>query len=142
MKTVILLVISNIFMTIAWYGHLKYRRKPLALVIVVSWAIAFFEYTFQVPANRIGAEVFSVTQLKIIQEGITLAVFTVIAYVLFHEPLRWNNIVSYALIIAGVYFAFLGQRKEPDVSVQREERVPSSALEKHPVIARTCGRRA
>src|SRR5258705_13149855 len=123
---------SNASMNIVWYGHLKYRNEPLLLVILASWGIALFEYIFQVPANRIGAKKFTVTQLKIIQEGITLAVFTVIAYVLFHEPLRWNNIVSYALIIAGVYFAFLGQRKEPDVSVQREEMSPSSALENIP----------
>ncbi len=142
MKTVILLIISNAFMNIAWYGHLKYRNEPLLAVILASWGIALFEYIFQVPANRIGVEKFTVTQLKIMQEGITLAVFTVIAYVLFHEPLRWNNIISYALIISAVYFAFLGQHKEPDVSVQREERVPSSALEKHPVIAGTFGRRA
>jgi|SRR5882672_3198156 len=105
MKTVILLIISNIFMTIAWYGHLKYRRKPLALVIVVSWAIALLEYTFQVPANRIGAEVFSVTQLKIIQECITLTVFTVFAFLVFRERPHWNNFVSYGLILAAVYFA-------------------------------------
>ena len=107
MRTVILLVISNIFMTIAWYGHLKYKRKPLALVIVVSWAIAFFEYIFQVPANRIGAEVFTVTQLKIMQECITLTVFTVFAFLVFHERPSWNNFVSYGLILAAVYFAFL-----------------------------------
>jgi uncharacterized protein (DUF486 family) len=106
MKTVILLIISNIFMTIAWYGHLKYKRKPLALVIMVSWGIAFFEYTFQVPANRIGAEVFSVTQLKIIQECITLTVFTIFAFLVFHERPRWNNFVSYGLIFAAVYVAF------------------------------------
>jgi hypothetical protein len=106
MKTVILLIISNIFMTIAWYGHLKYKRKPLALVIVVSWAIALFEYTFQVPANRIGAEEFSVTQLKIIQECITLTVFTFFAFLVFRERPRWNNFVSYGLILAAVYVAF------------------------------------
>jgi uncharacterized protein (DUF486 family) len=107
MNTVILLIISNIFMTIAWYGHLKYKRKPLALAIIVSWAIAFFEYVFQVPANRIGAQVFSVTQLKIIQECITLTVFTVFAFLVFHERPRWNNFVSCGLLLAAVYFAFL-----------------------------------
>ena len=106
MITALLLFISNIFMTIAWYGHLKYKRKPLALVIVVSWAIAFFEYFFQVPANRIGAQVFSVTQLKIIQECITLTVFTVFAFLVFHERPRWNNFVSYGLICVAIYFAF------------------------------------
>ena len=124
-------------MTIAWYGHLKYRNEPLLLVIFASWGIALFEYIFQVPANRIGSEKFTVTQLKIMQEGITLAVFTVIAYLLFHEPLRWNNFISYVLILAAVYFAFLGQRKEPEVSIQSEETTPSSASEKDQVIART-----
>jgi uncharacterized protein (DUF486 family) len=136
-KTVILLIISNIFMTIAWYGHLKYRNEPLLLVIFASWGIALFEYIFQVPANRIGAERFTVTQLKIMQEGITLVVFTVIAYLLFHEPLRLNNFISYVLILAAVYFAFLGQRKEPAVSRQSKEPTPSSTAEKDQVIART-----
>jgi uncharacterized protein (DUF486 family) len=124
-------------MNLAWYGHLKYRNEPLLLVILGSWGIALFEYIFQVPANRIGAEKFTVTQLKIIQEGITLAVFTVVAYVLFHEPLRWNNIVSYALIIAGVYFAFLGQRKDPEVGKQNEKLARSCPEEDSRVIARS-----
>ncbi len=106
MKTVILLVISNIFMTIAWYGHLKYKSKPLMWVILISWAIALFEYIFQVPANRIGSQTFTVTQLKIMQECITLVVFTVIAYLIFGEPLKWNNLVSYALIVGAVFFSF------------------------------------
>lgn len=106
MKTVVLLVISNIFMTLAWYGHLKYKSKPLIFVILVSWAVALFEYVFQVPANRIGSQTFSVTQLKIMQECITLVVFTVIAYLLFGEPLKWNNAVSYALIVGAVFFSF------------------------------------
>lgn len=93
-------------MTIAWYGHLKYKTKHLVMVIMVSWAIALFEYIFQVPANRIGSEVFTVTQLKIIQECVTLAVFTVIAYLLFGESLKWNNFVAYALIIGAVCFTF------------------------------------
>ena len=106
MKTVILLIISNVFMTIAWYGHLKYRKEPLILAILVSWAIALFEYTFQVPANRIGAETWSVIQLKIMQESITLAVFTVIAFFVFGQIPRWNNLVSYGLIVGAVYFSF------------------------------------
>lgn len=83
MKTILLLVISNTFMTLAWYGHLKFREKPLWMVILASWCIALFEYMFQVPANRIGSYEFTVTQLKVIQECITLAVFTVIAWLLF-----------------------------------------------------------
>ncbi|HEY6806793.1 MAG TPA: DMT family protein [Pyrinomonadaceae bacterium] len=106
MKTVGLLIISNIFMTIAWYGHLKYKGKPLLVVIVLSWSIAFFEYMFQVPANRLGSQTFTVTQLKIMQECISILVFTVIAYLLFGETLKWNNFVSYALIIGAVFFAF------------------------------------
>src|ERR1700752_940880 len=105
-KTTVLLIISNIFMTFAWYGHLKYKSKPLIMVIVVSWFIALFEYMFQVPANRIGAQMFTVTQLKILQECITLVVFTGIVRVLFGKTLKWNIAVSYLLIIGAVYFAF------------------------------------
>lgn len=107
MRTIVLLVISNIFMTLAWYGHLKHKESPLWLAITASWGLALFEYIFQVPANRFGSEIFSVTQLKIIQECITLAVFTILAYFLFGETLKWNNIVSYALLVGAVYFAFL-----------------------------------
>ncbi len=105
-KTVVLLIISNIFMTIAWYGHLKYKTKPLLVAIVASWSIALFEYIFQVPANRIGAQTFTVTQLKIMQECITLTVFTVIAYLLFGQSIRWNHVVSYLLLVGAVYFSF------------------------------------
>lgn len=106
-KAVLLLVVSNVFMTLAWYGHLKFKQSPLWAAIILSWGLAFFEYIFQVPANRIGNEVLSVTQLKVIQEAITLTVFTLFAYLLFGETLKWNNIVSYALLIAAVFFAFL-----------------------------------
>jgi uncharacterized protein (DUF486 family) len=106
MKTVVLLTISNLFMTIAWYGHLKFKTKPLLLVILVSWAIALPEYIFQVPANRIGSQIFTVTQLKIIQECITLVVFTVLAYLLFGETLKWNNVIAYALLVLAVFFSF------------------------------------
>ena len=107
MKTVVLLIISNIFMTLAWYGHLKYKHSALWLAILASWGLAFFEYVFQVPANRIGAETFSVTQLKILQEAITLTVFTILAYFMFGETLKWNNVVSYLFLVGAVYFAFL-----------------------------------
>src|SRR6185295_10021098 len=106
MKTVILLVISNAFMTVAWYGHLKDKSKPLVWAILISWGIALFEYIFQVPANRLGSQTFSVTQLKIMQECITLVVFTVIAYLMFGETLRWNNLVSYILIVGAIFFSF------------------------------------
>jgi uncharacterized protein len=105
-KTILLLIISNTFMTLAWYGHLKFKEKPLWLVILASWGIALLEYVFQVPANRIGSNTFTVTQLKVIQECITLVVFSIIAWFLFGATLKWNMVVSYALIVAAVYFAF------------------------------------
>ena len=105
-KTIVLLTISNVFMTLAWYGHLKFKNKPLVFAIVVSWLIAFFEYLFQVPANRIGTQTLTVTQLKILQECITLVVFTGIVYVLFGETLKWNILVSYLFIVGAVYFSF------------------------------------
>src|ERR1044071_4581290 len=99
MNTIILLIISNTFMNLAWYGHLKFKGQALWLMILASWGIALFEYIFQVPANRIGSEQFTVTQLKVLQECITLVVFTGIAWVMFGETLKWNMIVSYALIV-------------------------------------------
>lgn len=106
MKTVVLLIISNAFMTIAWYGHLKYKSAPLLVAILASWGIAFFEYVFQVPANRAGSHQFTLTQLKVMQECITLVVFTVFAFLIFREPIKWNYAVSYGLIVGAVFFAF------------------------------------
>jgi uncharacterized protein len=106
MITAILLIISNIFMTLAWYGHLKFKQAPLWIAIGASWALAFFEYLFQVPANRIGSSSFSLVQLKVMQECITIVVFVAIAWLLFRQTPRWNNIVSFVLIIAAVYFTF------------------------------------
>ena len=106
MRTIILLTISNSFMTVAWYGHLKFRDKPLFLAIVASWLIAFFEYCFQVPANRIGSYEFSVVQLKTIQEIITLVVFSVFAWIYFREPLRWNYAAGFACLVLAVFFVF------------------------------------
>jgi uncharacterized protein (DUF486 family) len=106
MKTAVLLFISNIFMTLAWYGHLKFKDKPLWLVVAASWALAFFEYLFQVPANRIGSARFSLVQLKVMQECITIAVFSIIVWLAFQQTPRWNNIVSFLLVIAAVYFTF------------------------------------
>ncbi len=106
MKTILLLLISNIFMTVAWYGHLKDKERPLAVAILLSWGLAFFEYVFQVPANRLGYGRFSLTQLKIMQECITLVVFTIFALAVFRETPKWNHLVSYALIVGAVYFAF------------------------------------
>ena len=109
MRTVLLLICSNIFMTIAWYGHLKYRQAPLVLVIVVSWLIAFLEYCFQVPANRLGYGEFTAFQLKIIQEVITLIVFTVFAWVYLGERFKWNHAVSFLLLVGAVAFGFWGK---------------------------------
>ena len=95
-------------MTLAWYGHLKLKTKSLLLMILMSWLIALPEYTFQVPANRIGSETFTITQLKIMQECITLVVFTVIVYLLFGERPSWNIFISYLFIVGAVYFAFRG----------------------------------
>ena len=106
MKTVVLLIISNTFMNLAWYGHLKFKDKPLWLAIAASWGIALFEYIFQVPANRFGSYEWTVPQLKILQECITLAVFILVAFALFGSPFKWNYLVSYLLIIGAVYFAF------------------------------------
>ncbi|MBL8183509.1 MAG: DMT family protein [Blastocatellia bacterium] len=105
--TILLLVISNVFMTLAWYGHLIFKQSPLWMAVILSWGLALFEYAFQVPANRIGSEVMSVTQLKILQEAITLVVFTIIAFLLFGETLKWNHFVSYAFLIGAVFFAFI-----------------------------------
>jgi uncharacterized protein len=104
--TGLLLFVSNVFMTLAWYGHLKFKDKPLWLVIVASWALAFFEYLFQVPANRIGSANYTLVQLKVMQECITIFVFTIIVWILFRQMPRWNNIVSFVLVIAAVYFTF------------------------------------
>jgi len=109
MKTVALLLCSNIFMTIAWYGHLKYRKSPLLAAIVVSWLIAFAEYCFQVPANRIGYEEFSGFQLNIIQEVITLCVFVVFAWSYLGESIKWNHAVSFLFLLGAVAFGFWGK---------------------------------
>jgi len=106
LSTVMLLICSNIFMTIAWYGHLKHTKSPLVLVILASWGIAFFEYCFQVPANRISFGALTLTQLKILQECITLVVFTVFAFFVFDQVPKWNYLVSYVFIVGAVFFAF------------------------------------
>jgi uncharacterized protein len=111
LMTVGLLILSNTFMTMAWYNHLKDRKSPLVIAILLSWAIALAEYTFQVPANRIGFSRFSLTQLKILQECITLGVFTIYALIVFREPIRWNTTVAMLLVVAAVYFAMLGPAK-------------------------------
>lgn len=106
MVTIILLCISNIFMTFAWYGHLKFREAPIYQVILISWLIAFAEYCFQVPANRIGSYRFSAAQLKTIQEVISLTVFSVFSVLYLKESLRWNYLVGFVFILAAVFFIF------------------------------------
>lgn len=106
MSTVVLLTISNIFMTFAWYGHLKYKSSALWKVIVVSWAIAFVEYCFQVPANRFGHNTFTAAQLKTMQEAITLVVFSVFSLLYLKEPLKWNYLVGFGMMIGAVFFVF------------------------------------
>lgn len=120
--TILMLVVSNVLMTFAWYGNLKLEQLkistdwPLFLIILVSWGIAFFEYCVMIPANRIGSQItggpFSLMQLKVLQEGISLVVFTVIVASVFKgEPIRWNHFVAFGLIIAAVFFAFLDNGK-------------------------------
>ena len=104
---IVLLTCSNVFMTIAWYGHLKFKEKPILLVIFVSWGIALFEYILQVPANRWGNSVYSATQLKIIQEVITLCVFSGFAILCLKEKLHWHHLAAFACILAAVTFTFL-----------------------------------
>lgn len=106
MVTIILLAISNIFMTFAWYGHLKHRDTALFKVILISWGIAFFEYCFQVPANRLGSYQFSGAQLKIIQEIITLVVFSIFSVFYLREELRWNTLVGFGFIVVAAFFIF------------------------------------
>jgi uncharacterized protein len=106
MKTVLLLIVSNTFMTYAWYGHLKHQSWPLWLAILTSWGIAFFEYCFMVPANRAGFGEFTVTQLKIIQEIVTLTVFCAFALLYLNEQWRWNYLLSFLCILGAVFFAF------------------------------------
>jgi uncharacterized protein (DUF486 family) len=106
LRTIGLLVVSNVFMTIAWYGHLRFKDSPLWLAILASWGIAFVEYCFQVPANRLGHGQFSAAQLKTIQEVITLVVFAGFSVVYLKEPLRWNYLVAFALLVAAAFFMF------------------------------------
>ncbi len=106
MATVILLTISNVFMTFAWYGHLKFREVPLWKVIIISWGIAFLEYCFQVPANRIGSYQFNGAQLKTIQEVITLVVFGFFSVLYLKEPFRWNYAVGFGFLVLAVFFIF------------------------------------
>ena len=108
MRTILLLIGSNIFMTVAWYGHLKHTGADLWKVILVSWLIALPEYCLQVPANRIGSDTWSVVELKVLQEAITLVVFAGFVMAYFGIVPRWNHLVAFALVLGAVAFAFMG----------------------------------
>ena len=106
---IVLLSVSNLFMTLAWYGHLKFKAAPLLLVILASWGIAFFEYCLAVPANRWGHSVYSAAELKTIQEVITLIVFAGFSVWVLREPLGWNHAIGFGLIALGAWFIFQGK---------------------------------
>jgi uncharacterized protein (DUF486 family) len=107
MLTILLLLLSNVFMTVAWYGHLRHTNQPLWIAVLASWGIAFFEYCLQVPANRLGyGSGWKAAELKTVQELITLCVFVVFAHVYLNEPMKWNVAVGFALIGAGAAFVF------------------------------------
>lgn len=103
---IVLLIISNVFMTFAWYGHLRHKNSALWVVILVSWGIAFLEYCFQVPANRMGHEVYNVVQLKTIQEVITLIIFSLFSILYLKEQFKWNYLIGFIFIILAVFFIF------------------------------------
>ncbi|MDD4005141.1 MAG: DMT family protein [Elusimicrobiaceae bacterium] len=107
MKTAALLIVSNVFMTIAWYGHLRHKSAPLAKVVLISWLIAFVEYWFAVPANRIGHGQFTAAQLKTMQEIISLSVFAVFSIVFLHEKLTWNCMAAFVCLALAGCFMFM-----------------------------------
>jgi uncharacterized protein (DUF486 family) len=104
-----LLTASNVFMTFAWYGHLRFKESPIWLAILVSWGIAFFEYTLMIPANRFGSAFYTPFQLKVIQEVITLVVFSIFAVLYLGEKLRWNHAGAAVCLVAAVIFTFVGR---------------------------------
>jgi uncharacterized protein (DUF486 family) len=106
---ILMLVLSNVFMTLAWYGHLRFKTQPLLVVILASWGIAFLEYCLAVPANRYGNALYTTAQLKTIQEVVTLIVFACFSVVYLKEPLGWNHAVGFALIATGAAFVFSGR---------------------------------
>ncbi len=131
MKTIVLLTLSNVFMTFAWYGHLKHKATlTIPLAILVSWLIALPEYCFQVPANRIGSETMSTPQLKILQEVITLSVFSVFSVWYLGEKIRWNDAVGFLFILGAVFFVFVF--KEVPVSSAPPVRVVEGAPSSEP----------
>jgi uncharacterized protein (DUF486 family) len=105
---ILLLIASNVFMTLAWYGHLRFKETPIITVIFVAWGIAFIEYCMAVPANRLGSAVYTTAQLKTMQEVITLVVFAFFSVVYLKEPMTWNYAIGFALIATGAFFVFRG----------------------------------
>ena len=108
LRPILLLIGSNVFMTLAWYGHLRFKETPLIGVIVVAWLIAFIEYCLAVPANRYGSEIYTAAQLKTMQEVITLLVFAVFSILYLNQPITWNYAIGFALIGVGAFFVFRG----------------------------------
>jgi uncharacterized protein (DUF486 family) len=106
---IVLLTFSNVFMTFAWYGHLRFKEQPLVLVVIVSWFIAFFEYCLAVPANRYGSAVYSAAQLKTMQEVITLLVFVVFSALYLKEPIGFSQMIGFGFIALGAFFVFSGR---------------------------------
>ena len=127
--TIALLAVSNIFMTFAWYGHLKFKSAPLWIAIGVSWLIALLEYCFQVPANRFGSAYFSTAQLKVMQEVITLVVFGAFSVLYLKEQFRWNYLVAFVLIVGAVFFVFAGGNDKGNSHASIE--VPASVTVAH-----------
>ncbi len=113
LQPVLLLIVSNVFMTFAWYGHLKFKDRPLWIVILASWSIALIEYCFAVPANRLGSAVYSGAELKAMQEVITLSVFAVFSITYLGERLTLNHLIGFAFIAAGAFFVFKGPIRWP-----------------------------
>lgn len=117
MATIVLLTLSNVFMTFAWYGHLKFKHAAMWITILVSWGIAFFEYCLQVPANRLGMQRgYTAAELKAMQEVITLTVFSVFAVTYLREPLKWNVILGFVFIAIGAFFVFKPWGQAPPVA--------------------------
>ena len=108
LRPILLLVGSNVFMTLAWYGHLRFKETPLILVIFVAWLIAFIEYCLAVPANRYGSAIYTAAQLKTMQEVITLLVFAGFSVLYLNQPITWNYAIGFALIGVGAFFVFRG----------------------------------
>ncbi len=128
MRTIVLLAISNIFMVVAWYGHLRFKQAPLWLAVIASWCIAFFEYCFQVPANRWGHGQFTAAQLRVLAEVLNLAVFALFSIWYLREEFRWNYALAFFFLIAAVMAMFMGREQDAAGRAMANEKAPSSAV--------------